>query len=91
MMSGGGNVMKMPKQWALEAIQSLPDDCTWEKILYQIRFHAHVAQGIADADAGRLKPHAEVMQEMEQWLTSLGRPGPSSTSNTTPAGSPATP
>jgi predicted transcriptional regulator len=83
--------MDSPKQMALEAIRALPEDCTWEKILYGIQFHSHVAQGIADADAGRLKPHAQVMEEMERWLKSLGAHGPNSTSNTTLVASPSTP
>ena len=38
----------------------LPADATWEDVREEIAFWESVERGLADAQAGRLIPHAEV-------------------------------
>lgn len=68
---------------ALTLIQKMPDDATWETVLYRVYIRAKVEQGMAEIDAGKGIPHEQVMQEMEEWLASFGAPLPASTSNGT--------
>lgn len=72
--------MGKAKEAALQVIASLPDDCTWEDVEYRVTLRAKIERGLAAAP-GDLIPHDQVMQEMKEWLASLGRPTPDSTSN----------
>jgi predicted transcriptional regulator len=68
--------MASVKADAIRLIEALPDDCTWGDVVYRMYVNAKIARGLADADAGRLIPHEQVMRESEEWLASLGRPMP---------------
>lgn len=48
------------KQSAIEAIQGLPDDCTWEDVQYQIYVRQKIQEGLDDIEAGRVVAEAEV-------------------------------
>ena len=41
-------------------VDTLPDEMTWDDLMYAIYIRTKVEAAIADADAGRLTPHAEV-------------------------------
>ena len=64
--------MKTAKAEALECLESLPGDATWDNIAYRIYVNASIARGEADYKAGRVKPHDQVMKEMDEWLESIG-------------------
>ena len=63
-----------PKQTALEAIQRLPDDASYEDIMYELYFREAVDEGLKQAAKGQLTPRSEVMREMLEWLKSGSRP-----------------
>jgi predicted transcriptional regulator len=42
------------KHRAHELIEALPDDATWQDLLYAVELRADVEAGLADAKAGRL-------------------------------------
>jgi predicted transcriptional regulator len=53
------------KAAVLELAKKLPDDCTWDDVMYEIYVRQKISEGVQDADAGRLIPHDEVFQEFE--------------------------
>jgi hypothetical protein len=42
------------KQRAHELIETLPDDATWQDLLYALELRADVEAGLSDARAGRV-------------------------------------
>lgn len=60
--------MATAKQIVLEVLESLPDDCSLEDVVYQLYVRQSVEVGERDADAGRLVPHDEVMREARKCL-----------------------
>jgi predicted transcriptional regulator len=73
--------MSTVKLEAIRLIEKLPDTSDWSDIAYRLYVRAKVAQGLADAEAGKVVPHDQVMREMDEWLASLGRTLPGPTSN----------
>jgi predicted transcriptional regulator len=61
------------KQTAREIIESLPDDVSFDELVYQLVFRNHVAEGLRDLDEGRTVPHEEIEREFAQWLESAGQ------------------
>ncbi|MGH7771219.1 MAG: hypothetical protein ACREQA_03180 [Candidatus Binatia bacterium] len=57
------------KQIAIQTIEQLPDDATWEEIQERIRFVAGVRTGLGELDEGKGIPHDQVREEFAQWLT----------------------
>jgi len=51
------------KQQARQVIDSLPDDATWEDLMYRLYVREVIEAGIGDADAGRVVSSAEVRAE----------------------------
>ena len=41
------------KQQAHELLQHLPDDATWDDVVYQMAVRRSIERGLADAQAGR--------------------------------------
>ena len=68
--------MQTVKEKALMLIGQLPEDCTVEDIVYQIRLLAGVEAGLRDVEEGRVVPQAEVERRMAQWLASYGQTKP---------------
>lgn len=48
-------------------IDAMPEDATWDNLMYEINFMAQVHEGIADADAGRVITTEELLKRMESW------------------------
>ena len=44
-------------------IDALPDDSTWEDLMYQIYVREAVEKGLADAEAGRVTDVKKVREE----------------------------
>ena len=51
------------RQSVLEIAEKLPDECTWDEVMYRIYVRQKIEAGIKDVDAGRLVPHEEVFKE----------------------------
>jgi len=58
------------KQLALEAITTMPEDCTLEEIAERIEFMVAVKKGIDQLDRSEGMPHDEVKRQLASWLTS---------------------
>lgn len=54
------------KEAVLELAQRLPDDCTWDEVMYRIYVRQKIEAGLRDANEGRLVSHDEVFKELEQ-------------------------
>jgi hypothetical protein len=48
---------------ALELIQSLPPDASWDELMYRIYVRQAIERGIADSDADRVIDVAEVRRQ----------------------------
>lgn len=51
------------KQDARELIDRLPDDATWDDLMYEIYVRQQFEAGLADSDAGRTIDVAEVRKK----------------------------
>ena len=54
------------KQAALELLNKLPDECTWDDIMSELFVRQKIEAGIADADARRVVSHEEVFAELSR-------------------------
>jgi len=72
--------MSSVKTEAIKLIQGLPDDCTWEQIVYRVYFRCKIEQGLAVVAAGRVVPHEEVKKQVSEWLKSFGLKEPATNS-----------
>ena len=61
--------MPTAKQAARTALESLPDEATFEEIQYHIYVRQKIEQGLADVEAGRVISHGDVQQRLAKWLT----------------------
>ena len=52
------------KETVRSLLESLPDDCSLDDVLYHLYVIQMVERGISDANAGRLIPHETVAEEM---------------------------
>jgi predicted transcriptional regulator len=48
------------KAEARRLIDQLPDDATWDDLMYEIYVRQAIDAGLADVEAGRVIPHEEV-------------------------------
>ena len=51
------------KEEARKLIESLPDDSTWEDLMYQIYVRESIESGLADSEAGRVTAVEDVRKE----------------------------
>jgi len=51
------------KEAVLKLVEQLPEECTWDDVLYEIFVRQKVDAGLKDAEEGRTVPHEEVFQE----------------------------
>jgi hypothetical protein len=51
------------KQRAHELIEALPDNATWQDLLYALELRGDVEAGLADAKAGRVAEAAELRRD----------------------------
>ena len=57
------------KENAIKTIQDMPDSVTWDDIEERIHFLAAIDKGLADVRAGRVIPHKDVKESLQQWLS----------------------
>jgi predicted transcriptional regulator len=55
------------KKRILEIVARQPDDVSFDDILRELAFVRMLERGLADADAGRVTPHADVIAESRKW------------------------
>ena len=49
------------KAEARRLVDQLPEHASWDDLLYEIYVRQSIERGLADADAGRVIPHEEVL------------------------------
>jgi predicted transcriptional regulator len=52
------------KDEARKIVEGLPDDATWEELIYRLYVREGIEQGLSDADAGRTVDTATVRAEL---------------------------
>ena len=57
------------KQIAIQTIEQLPEDATWDEIQERLRFVAGIRAGLRELDAGNGIPHDRVREEFAEWLS----------------------
>jgi predicted transcriptional regulator len=60
--------MKNAKQSAIEVIENLPDDSSYEDIMERLFFFQKVEAGLKDIDEGKVLSHEEVKKRLDRWL-----------------------
>ena len=62
-------VLMSTKDAVRALLDRLPDDCSLEDVLYHLYVVQQVELGLAEADAGNVIPHEQVVQELERrWI-----------------------
>ena len=61
-------ILKNPKQAASDVLKEMPDDKTFEDIMYQIYVLSKIEKGLKEADQGNLISQDGAEKEMEKWL-----------------------
>ncbi len=51
------------KDEAHRLVEGLPEDATWDDLMYAVYVRQKIEAGLADAEAGRLTPHEEVKRQ----------------------------
>lgn len=59
--------MPSTKQQAINLIESLPDDSSYDDIMEELFFSKKVQQGLSDLDSGRVYAHTQILQEIQKW------------------------
>jgi predicted transcriptional regulator len=59
----GNRPMTGVKEALLELAQQLPDECTWDEVMYRIYVRQKIEAGLRDAEEGRTVSHEEVFEE----------------------------
>ena len=54
---------------AIQTIENLPEDATWEDVQERINFVAGVRKGLRELDEGQGIPHDRMNEEFAEWLT----------------------
>ena len=56
--------MPSAKDAARQIIERLPEQATWDDIMYELYVKQKIEEGLADIEAGRTIPHEEVKAEL---------------------------
>ena len=51
----------------MELLSQQPDDSSYDDLLRELALARMVERGLADSDAGRTIPHADMKRTMESW------------------------
>lgn len=56
------------KQHAREVIERLPEDASWDDVMYELYVRESIDAGLADVAAGRTVPHDQVKARLREIL-----------------------
>lgn len=56
--------MPSAKEAARKIIDHLPEQATWDDIMYELYVKQKMEEGLADIEAGRTVPHDEIKAEL---------------------------
>ena len=54
------------REAVLDIAKKLPDDCSWEDVMYQVYVRQKIQEGLDDAENGRVVSDEEVFAEFGQ-------------------------
>jgi predicted transcriptional regulator len=57
-----------PREAAIDIITRMPDDATFDEVIYRLWVVHKIRRGIEDVDAGRTYSHEEVREQIGRWL-----------------------
>ncbi len=57
--------MSTPKQAAKELIEKLPDQATWNDIMYAVYVRQKIEAGMTDVAEGRTVPHEDIKHRLK--------------------------
>ncbi len=60
--------MNTPKQTTAEILKELPDDATFDDIMYRLYVLTKIERGLAEVDQGLLIDQEDAEKAMEKWL-----------------------
>lgn len=60
--------MALLKEATIETIRRLPDNCSFEDIMYEINFVAQVLEGLKDAEEGKTLTTEELLNRVKLWV-----------------------
>ncbi len=60
--------MASAKEFVIQILDSLPDDCSVEDIQYELYVRQAIQKGEDAAEKGQVLGHEEVIREMAEWL-----------------------
>jgi len=52
------------KEEARKLVDRLPDEASWDDLMYEVYVRKKIAAGLAAAEAGKLIPHEEVRRRL---------------------------
>ena len=52
--------MELAKEQAKKVLDALPDDATWDDIMYQMYVSEKIASGLKDLEEGKIVSHGDV-------------------------------
>ena len=58
--------MSTVRESLLELAARLPDECTWDEVMYQIYVRQKIEAGLNDVAEGRTVGHADVFEELAE-------------------------
>jgi hypothetical protein len=64
--------MSKLKDDLIKLIQTLPEDCTVDDVMYHLYVREKVQRGIVAAEAGQVVSLEEAERRMDEWLESSG-------------------
>lgn len=56
--------MATVKEEAKELLERLPDEASWDDLMYEIYVRKKIAMGLKAAESGRVTPHDEVKRKL---------------------------
>ena len=66
--------MQSTKERVRALLDRLPDDCSFDDVLYHLYVHQKVEAGLVDAAEGKLIPHEQVAEELRRkWVKGAGQ------------------
>ncbi len=55
------------KRKLLDAVRAMPEELSWDEIMEELAISAALDRSAADAEAGRIYTHEEVMKHFDKW------------------------
>ena len=56
--------MPTPKEAAKQSLDHLPDQASWDDIMYELYVKQKIEEGLKDAEEGRVITHEDVKREL---------------------------